>query len=118
MRWIVRFQIAMIMLFRRQDETARLNQEMQFHLEQQVAENIANGMSPDQARSAALRIFGNAKLLRDQARSNWSWGWQEKFARDVRYGTRTLFRSPGFALIAILVMALGIGATTSLFTIV
>src|SRR6266566_2117002 len=49
----------------RQDETARLNQEMQFHLEQQVAENIANGMSPDQARSAALRIFGNPTLLRD-----------------------------------------------------
>jgi predicted permease len=118
MRWIVRFRIAMIMLFRRQDETARLNQEMQFHLEQQVAENIANGMSPDQARSAALRIFGNPTLLRDQARSNWSWSWLEKFARDVRYGTRTLLRSPGFALIAILVMALGIGATTSLFTIV
>ena len=106
MRWIARFQIAMIMLFRRQDQTARLNQEMQFHLEQQVTENIANGMSPDQARSAALRVFGNPTLLRDQTRSNWSWSWLEKFARDIRYGTRTLFRSPSFALIAILVMAL------------
>jgi predicted permease len=118
MRWIEQFRMAILMLFHRNSETERLNQEMQFHLDQQVTENIANGMSPDEARSAALRTFGNPTLLRDQARSNWSWGWLEKFARDVRYGTRTLLRSPGFALIAILVMALGIGATTSLFTIV
>ena len=57
-------------------------------------------------------------MLRDQARSSWSWNWLEKFLRDLRYGVRTLTRSPGFALTAILVMALGIGATTALFTIV
>jgi predicted permease len=118
MRWIERFRMAMMMLFRRQAETARLNQEMQFHVDQQITENIAGGMSPTEARSAALRLFGNPTLLRDQTRSNWSWSWMEKFARDVRYGTRTLLRSPGFTLVAVLVMALGIGATTSLFTIV
>jgi predicted permease len=118
MRWFERFRMAALMLFRRQNETARLNDELQFHLEQQINENIANGMHPKQARSAALRKFGNPTLLRDQARSNWSWNWLEGCVRDVRYGTRTLARSPGFALIAILVMALGIGATTSLFTIV
>jgi predicted permease len=118
MRWIERFRMAMLMLFRRNSENVRLTQEMQFHLDQQITENIAQGMSPDEARSAALRTFGNPTLLHDQARSTWSWDWLEKFARDVRYGTRTLFRSPGFAIIAILVMALGIGATTSLFTIV
>src|SRR5260370_13336995 len=91
---------------------------MQLHVEQQVNENIANGPSPDEAPSAALRMFGNPTLLREQARSNWNWSWLEKCGRDVRYGTRTLFRSPGFALVAILVMALGIGATTALFTIV
>ena len=57
-------------------------------------------------------------LLRDQARSQWSWNGLEKLLRDLRYGARTLSRSPGFAIIAILVMALGIGATASLFTIV
>jgi len=118
MRWFEQFRMAMLMLFRRQAETERLNQEMQFHLEQQVNENIAHGLSPDEARSAALRMFGNPTLLRDQARSTWNWSWLEKFGRDVRYGARTLFRSPGFALVAILVMALGIGATTALFTIV
>jgi predicted permease len=118
MRLIERLRMAAQMLFHRSSETARLNQEMQFHLDEQIAENIAKGMSPADARSAALRTFGNPTLLRDQARSTWSWDWLEKFARDLRYGTRTLLRSPGFTIIAILVMALGIGATTSLFTIV
>jgi predicted permease len=118
MRWIQRLRMAMLTLFRRQSETARLNQEMQFHLEQQMTENMALGMSPAEARSAALRVFGNPTVLRDQTRSNWNWNWLETGVRDFRYGVRTLARSPGFALIAILVMALGIGATTSLFTIV
>jgi predicted permease len=118
MRWLERFRMAMLMLFRRQTASARLNDELQFHLEQQVKENIASGLNPDEARYAALRTFGNPTVLSDQARSNWSWNWLEKILRDVRYGARTLTRSPGFALTAILVMALGIGATTSLFTIV
>ena len=118
MRWIDRIRMAMIVLFRRDNETARLNDELQFHLEQQVQENLGRGMSPEQARAAAVRAFGNPTHLREEARSQWSWEWLEKFWRDIRYGARTLRRSPGFALVAIAVMALGIGATTSLFTIV
>lgn len=118
MRWLERFRMSLMVLFCRQAATARLNDELEFHLEEQIAENIAHGLSPDEARSAALRAFGNPTLVRDQTISNWSWNWLEKLARDVRYGARTLTRSPGFALIAILVIALGIGATTSLFTIV
>ena len=118
MRWLERFRIATLMLFRRQQQTVRLDAELQFHLDQQVKENIARGLSPEEAHYAALRTFGNPALLRDQARSSWSWNWLEKLLRDLRYGARTLTRSPGFALTAILVMALGIGATTSLFTIV
>ncbi len=118
MRWFDRFRMAVLMLFRRQSETTRLNDELQFHLDQQVKENIARGLAPDEARYAALRTFGNPTQLGDEARSSWSWNWLEKFLRDLRYGARTLTRSPGFSLTAILVMALGIGATTSLFTIV
>src|SRR5271163_3246678 len=118
MRWLERFRMATLMLFRRTKQTARLDAELQFHLEQQVQENMARGLSPEEAHYAALRTFGNPALLRDQARSSWSWNWLEKFLRDLRYGFRTLTRSPGFALTAILVMALGIGATTALFTIV
>src|SRR5271156_1809292 len=118
MRWFDRFRMAVMMPFRRQSETARLNDELQFHLDQQVKENIARGLDPDEARYAALRTFGNPTQLRDEARSSWSWNWLEKFLRDLQYGARTLTRSPGFSLTAILVMALGIGATTSLFTVV
>ncbi len=108
----------MVALFRRQRETARLDDELQFHLEQQTQENLAGGMTPEDARTAALRSFGNPTQLREEARSHWSWNSLERFWRDVRYGVRTLRRSPGFAIVAVLVMALGIGATASLFTIV
>jgi predicted permease len=118
MRFFDQFRMAISTLFHRNAETQRLNDELQFHLQLQIAENIAQGMSEDEARSAALRTFGNPTLLRDQARSHWRWSGLEKFLRDLRYGARTLSRSPGFTIIAILVMALGIGATASLFTIV
>jgi predicted permease len=118
MRWVERFRMAMLMLFRRKAETERLNRELEFHLEQQIAENIGNGMEPEQARFAARRLFGNPTLLCEEARTFWSWNWLGGLWRDLRYGARTLLRTPGFSLTAILVMALGIGATTSLFTIV
>src|SRR6476660_8024427 len=118
MRWVERFRMAMLMLFRRKSETERLNQELDFHLEQQIAENVSLGMEPELARFAALRLFGNPALLREEARTSWSWNWLESAWRDLRYGGRTLMRTPGFSLVAILVMALGIGASTSLFTIV
>lgn len=118
MRWVQRLQMSMMALFRRQSEKARLQAELTFHLEQQIVENVAGGMAPEEARLAALRLFGNPTLLDEEARSNWSWNWIESIWRDLRYGVRTLARSPGFSVIAILVMALGIGASTSLFTIV
>ncbi|HEX2328725.1 MAG TPA: ADOP family duplicated permease, partial [Candidatus Angelobacter sp.] len=113
-----RFRMAMLMLFRRKAESERLSLELEFHLEQQIAENVALGMEPEQARLAALRLFGNPTLLREEARSSWSWNWLDGLWRDLRYGVRTLLRSPSFSATAILVMALGIGASTSLFTIV
>lgn len=118
MRWVERFRMGMLMLFRRKAETERLNRELEFHFEQQIAENIGVGMEPEQARLAALRLFGNPTLLQEEARTFWSWNWLDGLWRDLRYGGRTLLRTPGFALTAVLVMALGIGATTSLFTIV
>ncbi|MGA7343711.1 MAG: ABC transporter permease [Terracidiphilus sp.] len=106
------------MLIGRGRAGARLDEELRFHLERQIAENVAAGMSADEARFAALRGFGNPALLREQARATWSWGWLESLWRDVRYGVRTLRRTPGFSLIAIAVMTLGIGANVALFTVV
>src|SRR5215472_10166798 len=101
MRWIERGRMKAWTLFGRQKATARLNQELEFHLEQQVAENIAHGMSPVEARSAALRLFGNPTLLREEARASWSWNSLGKVWRDLRYGARTLRRSLGFAMLAV-----------------
>jgi putative ABC transport system permease protein len=118
MRWFVQLRMRIQMLFGLGKAAARLDDELQFHLEQQIAENLAAGMSADEARYAALRNFGNPALLREQARATWSWTWLELLLRDLRYGVRTLARTPGFAAIAIVVIALGIGANVALFTIV
>ncbi len=106
------------MLLRRSKAGAALDAEMAFHIEQQIAENRAAGMSEGDARAAALRTFGNPAALRDQARATWSWSGLELVLRDARIGVRTLLRTPGFAAIAIVVMGLGIGANIALFTIV
>jgi hypothetical protein len=71
-----------------------------------------------EARYAALRAFGNPTLIREQTHAIWSWNRLENLLRDLRISVRTLFRSPGFSIIAVLVMALCIGAATSLFTVV
>ena len=84
MRWVERFRMAMLMLFRRKAERERLNRELEFHLEQQIAENVSSGMEPEQARLAALRLFGNPAVLREEARSFWSWNWLEGAWRDLR----------------------------------
>lgn len=118
MRWFATLLMRFKMLFRRGNAARRLDEELHDHLERQVAENLAAGMSTAEARTAALRTFGNPALLRDQARQTWSWNWLDIGWRDLRYGVRTLSRSRGFSLIAIAVMALCIGAATSLFTIV
>ncbi len=106
------------MLFGRRSEAARLDDELRDHLERQIAENLAAGMSAEEARYATFRSFGNPALLRDEARASWHWNSGEQLLRDLRYGIRTLRRTPGFASIAILVIALGIGANVSLFTVV
>ena len=91
---------------------------MQFHLEQQIAENIAAGMSGEEARYAAMRGFGNPTFFKEETRDAWGWIWLENFLRDLRYAARALARTPAFAIVAILVISLGIAATTSLFAVV
>src|SRR5579859_2417444 len=108
MRWFDLVTMKLGMLFGRHRAGAQLDDELLFHLERQIAENIAAGMSADEARFAAMRTFGNPALLREGARSTWSWTWLESLLHDVRYGARTLLRTPGFAVIAVLVIALGI----------
>ncbi|MEO6965717.1 MAG: ABC transporter permease [Acidobacteriaceae bacterium] len=118
MRWTHKLRMRLQTLFLRGRASDHLQDELQFHLDQQIAENVANGMSPEEARSAALRRFGNPAVLRDQAREAWSWGWLEFLLRDLRFGMHGLVRTPGFSIMAILVMGLGIGANVALFTVI
>src|SRR5579863_453286 len=118
MRFFAQMRIRLRMMLERGKASAQLDDELRFHLERQMAENRAAGMRPEEARQAALRAFGNPALLRDQTREKWNWRGAEQMMREIRYGIRILRRTPGFAIISVLVMALGIGANVALFTVV
>ncbi len=104
--------------WRNKRRIADLDRELRSDLELEAEEQRERGVPADEARFAALRAFGNPTLIREHTRAVWSWSMLENLLRDLKIGVRTLFRSPGFSLIAILVMALCIGAATSLFTVV
>src|SRR5215469_3764836 len=116
--WIFTIPLRLRALFRRNRLNTELDEELRDHLDRQIEFNLARGMDPDEARLAALRSLGNPALLRDQTRATWNWNGLEQFIHDLRIGIRTLSRTPGFTLVAILVMALGIGANVALFTVV
>src|SRR5215472_16092405 len=118
MRWLNRLVMQIRMLLFRRNANVQLNKELHFHLEQQIAENRLAGMNAEEARLATLRAFGNPVLVREQTGATWNWNGLEQFVHDLRIGARTLSRTPGFALIAILITAFGIGASVTLFTVV
>jgi predicted permease len=95
-----------------------LERELRSDLDLEEEEQRDRGLTPEEARHAALRAFGNPTLIREQTRAIWSWNWLESLARDLTFSLRTLRRTPGFTVIAILVMGLGIGANVALFTVV
>lgn len=97
---------------------ADLERELRSDLDLEEEEQRERGLSAEEARHAALRAFGNPTVIREQTRTVWSWEWLENLGRDLRISVRTLLRSPGFSMLAVLVMALCIGAATSLFTVV
>lgn len=94
-----------------------MREEMRFHLEQLAAEFEADGLSAEEARFAAQRKFGNTASIEERARDAWGWGWLERLAKDIRFAFRQLVRSPGFSLLAMVTLGLGIGANTSMFSV-
>jgi putative ABC transport system permease protein len=92
-------------------------EEMRYHLEQRMTQNQAEGLSSEEARYAAERRFGNVASLQEEARADRGWRGLENFVMDLRLGVRSLLKSPGFTVVAVLTLGLGIGANTSMFTL-
>jgi len=108
----------LLTLLRHEELDRGLNAEMRFHIEMETDKNIKLGMTPEQARRVALRSFGPMEKHKEETRDARGVSWFENLVADVKYGTRALFKHPGYALLAVLTLGLGIGANTAIFSVI
>ncbi len=118
MRWTARLRSLLRSLFRCRQAEADLDNELQYHLEQEIESNIRAGMSPDEAKFAAQRLTGSVSLFKEECRDARGGISIENFLRDLRYGLRVLLKDRVFFAMASVTLALGIGVATTLFSVV
>src|SRR6266446_5700462 len=115
-QWFYTLRLRLRSFFRRKQVNQELKDELRDHLEHQIKENLAAGMSPEDARYSALRALGGMTQIEQQCRDTRGGNVIEDLVQDLRYGLRQLCRAPGFSALAILCLTLGIGANAAVFS--